>query len=181
MLGEEELEDLREDIEKNGLVEPIVLYEGKILDGRNRETACQWASIRPQYVEYTGDDPIAYVVSKNLKRRHLTTSQRAMIAEKVANMPAHRPSKITKNLGLTQEEAAKKFNVSDESIRQARKVRTDAIPEVADAVESGKLPVSLAATLADATPEQQREVIAEDDKKAIFAAEKMLDGTDKIV
>jgi len=66
-----------------------------------------------------------------------------MIAEKVANLPVGNPNfrkdAITKNLGIAQTDAAKQFNVSDESIRQARKVRTDAIPEVADAVESGGL------------------------------------------
>ena len=69
-----------------------------------------------------------------------------MIAEKVATLPSHRPSKSTAFAVLSQSEAAKQFNVSEDSILRARKVRTDAIPEVADAVESGKLPVSLAAT-----------------------------------
>ena len=177
MLGEEELEDLRADIEKNGLAEPVVLYEGKILDGRNRATACLMLGITPETVEYTGDDPVAYVVSKNLKRRHLTTSQRAMIAEKVATMPrgGDRKSENIKGQNcplISQEDAAKQLNISETSLKQARKVRSDAIPEVADAVESGKLPVSVAATLADAAPEQQREVIAKDDKKAILAAAK---------
>jgi len=61
-----------------------------------------------------------------------------MIAEKIANMPRG-SNQHAKNLACSIDNVAKQFNVSDESIRQARKVHTDAIPEVADAVESGGL------------------------------------------
>ena len=80
MFGEGELVELQADIEKNGLAEPVVLYMGKILNGRNRAKVCEVLGIMPQTVEYTSNDPFAYVVSKNLHRRHLTTSQRSMIA-----------------------------------------------------------------------------------------------------
>jgi len=73
---EEELRTLTDDIRQNGLLEPIVLLDGKILDGRNRYQACQELGIEPETVEYDGDDPLAFVLSKNLYRRQLTTSQR---------------------------------------------------------------------------------------------------------
>jgi len=172
MLGSEELEELRADIEQNGLVEPLVLYEEKILDGRNRATACAMLGIEPPTVEYTGNDPVAYVVSKNLKRRHLTASQRAMIADEVANMRQGERTDLepSQKFGkVSQTDAAKQFHVSHTSVEQAHKVRTEAIPEVTEAVKAGKVPVSVAATLTEATPEQQRAVIAKDDKKAILA------------
>ena len=159
-LGDEELKELCTDIEKNGLAEPITVYEGKVLDGRNRWTACQKLGIEPKTIEYTGNDPLAFVLSKNLHRRHLTTSQRAMIAERVATFGRGRPQKNTENSVFSQKETAKQFKVSEDSIQQARKVRTKAVPEVADAVETGKVPVSVAAKLADAPPEGQREAIA---------------------
>ena len=80
MMGQADYEALREDIRKNGLREPIVLYDGKILDGRNRWRACQELGIEPQTTTYTGDDPVGYVMSMNLHRRHLTADQRAAIA-----------------------------------------------------------------------------------------------------
>jgi N6-adenosine-specific RNA methylase IME4/DNA-binding transcriptional regulator YdaS (Cro superfamily) len=174
MMGEEAYLELSADIEKNGLLEPIVTYEGKILDGRNRDSVCLALGIKPKCVEYTGDDPLSYVLSKNLKRRHLTASQRAMVAEKLANMPrgGDRKSeniKVENSTLISQDEAAKQLNVSRDSVNQAHKVRTKAVPEVADAVEAGKVTVSVAAWLADATPEQQREVIAKADKKAVLA------------
>jgi ParB-like chromosome segregation protein Spo0J len=160
MLGDEELAELCADIKKNGLTESVTVYEGKILDGRNRARACKTLRIKPTTVEFTGDDPLAFVLSKNLHRRHLTTSQRAMIAEKVATLGKGRPQKNTENSVFSQKETARQFKVSEDSIQQARKVRTKAVPEVAKAVESGKMPVSVAAKLADAPPEEQRETIA---------------------
>jgi len=77
---DEELQLLVSDIRENGLQTPITLYEGKILDGRNRYLACQMLNIEPDYVEFDGKDPLPFVVSRNLCRRHLSESQRAMVA-----------------------------------------------------------------------------------------------------
>jgi len=68
------------DIKENGLINPIYIYEGQILDGRNRYNACLKLGIEPRYVKYTGDDPVGFVISKNLHRRHLNAYQRAKIA-----------------------------------------------------------------------------------------------------
>ncbi len=172
LLGEEELATLAQDIADNGLQFSITMFEGKILDGRNRYTACVMSNTVPRFVDYEGDDPVGFVVSTNLHRRHLTTGQRAMIAEKLATQPEGRPPKTPANAVVSQESASKLLNVSEDSIQRARKVRNDAVPEIVAAVESGKLPVSVAATLADAPPDKQREVIAKNDKKAILAASK---------
>jgi hypothetical protein len=75
-----ELAELSDDIKQNGLKQPIYLYEGKILDGRNRFAACQSAGVEPKFEQYTGDSPTSFVISLNLKRRHLTTSQAAAVA-----------------------------------------------------------------------------------------------------
>jgi 16S rRNA G966 N2-methylase RsmD len=71
---------LRDDIAANGLLQPIVIYEHKILDGRHRYRACVELGIEPRTVVYDGDAPLAYVVSANLARRHLTADQRAVLA-----------------------------------------------------------------------------------------------------
>ena len=77
-MSESQLEDLVEDIKQNGLLEPIVVYQNQILDGWHRWSACQRANITPEFVTYGGENPIDYVKSKNLNRRHLSESQRAM-------------------------------------------------------------------------------------------------------
>ena len=68
---------LAEDIRVNGLAHPVVLFEGRVLDGWHRFTACEHAGVRLRTVEYEGKDPAAYVLSANLSRRHLTATQRA--------------------------------------------------------------------------------------------------------
>ena len=74
-------ETLVADIRKNGQREPIVLYQGKILDGRNRYNACLVAGVGLKISKHEDDcpfigDPAAYVISKNIHRRHLTAEQR---------------------------------------------------------------------------------------------------------
>jgi len=79
--GDQELQELAADIKANGLRNPIVLYKGQILDGRNRLLACEIAGVEPRFVEWDGKgSPVEWVISENLVRRHLTSSQRAVIA-----------------------------------------------------------------------------------------------------
>lgn len=88
MMDEEQYSALKADIKENGLIEAIWFCEGKILDGRNRWRACNELNISPDVKEYTGNDPIGFVVSLNLKRRHLNSSQRAIVALEVERLLA---------------------------------------------------------------------------------------------
>jgi ParB-like chromosome segregation protein Spo0J len=67
-------------IAAHGLIEPIVTYEGQVLDGRHRYRACLETGTEPRFTPYEGDDPLGFVVSENLLRRHLSASQRAVLA-----------------------------------------------------------------------------------------------------
>jgi ParB-like chromosome segregation protein Spo0J len=74
-----EFDDLVEDVRKHGQREPIVLFEKLVLDGRNRERACQKAGVEPRYhsIEFGDHDAaVAYVISANIRRRHLTAEQK---------------------------------------------------------------------------------------------------------
>lgn len=81
MLSEVALRSLATDIEANGLQEAIVMHDGLVLDGRNRLAACKIAGVEPRFVEWvrTGS-PTAWVLGRNLHRRHLTASERAAVA-----------------------------------------------------------------------------------------------------
>ena len=72
------------DIKSRGLRHKITTLDGKILDGVNRHRACISSGVEPEFEEYDGDDPLAFVLGENLNRRHLTDSQRAAIAAKIA-------------------------------------------------------------------------------------------------
>lgn len=76
---------LARDIHENGLLNPIITHKGLILDGRNRLAACVKAGVEPRYVEWdgTGGSPTEFVVSANIHRRHLTSGQRAMLAQEL--------------------------------------------------------------------------------------------------
>jgi ParB-like chromosome segregation protein Spo0J len=133
----EEFAELVADIRANGLQQPIWHYEGKILDGRNRYRACIEAGIPTKYHIYSGTDPLSFVVSLNMKRRHLTDSQRAMIADKIATLPkgANQHAQIR---APSQAKAAEMLNVSRTSVETARKVREKGGPELVKEVETGK-------------------------------------------
>lgn len=139
-----ELNQLAEDIKANGLVEPITLYEGKVLEGRNRWLACKIAGVEPKTVPYDGDDALGFVISRNLRRRHLDTSQRAMIAADITNLRrGDVGSQRSANLQtVTVREAADLMNVSPRSIATANTI-TD--PEDKAAVKTGKMSVHAAA------------------------------------
>jgi len=74
-----DLEHLRASVGDQGLLEEILLFEGKILDGRHRYRTCLELGVEPRFREFEGtpQDAFAYSVALNLSRRHLTTVQRA--------------------------------------------------------------------------------------------------------
>ena len=80
-----EFKELVADIAKNGLKEKITTYQGKILDGRNRYRACLSAKVEPQFEEFKGNDAAAaaFVISKNIRRRHLTGGPRRDLIAKL--------------------------------------------------------------------------------------------------
>lgn len=78
MVSPEELQELADDIKANGLIHPIVIQDGMLIDGRNRLAACGIAGIdNPTTVELEGDAK-AYIISSNINRRHMTKGQQAM-------------------------------------------------------------------------------------------------------
>lgn len=152
------------DIKERGLLHPIALYEGKILDGRNRYRACEEAGVTIRTWEYDGDDPIAFVIASNLLRRHLDESQRAMAADRLADMQQGARTDLAQICAKSQEEAADLMNVSRRAVQHARKVRRRGTRKLANAVDNGKIKVSTAAKLADMSPEVQDRAASEPDK-----------------
>jgi hypothetical protein len=135
--------ELKESIKSNGLIEPITLYQGEILDGRNRYTACLLLGIKPVFEEYKGNDPLQFVLSKNINRRHLSESQRAAIAAQIASLPQGRQTKNDKPADLpvyvpTQAEAATVLNVSERLVRDAKKIKNESPDNFQKIVEGKK-------------------------------------------
>ena len=80
---QEEYIALKKDIKEHGQRLPILLFEGQILDGRTRALACEELGIEPVTENFKGGSPTQAVVSLNLNRRHLTASQKSMLAEDI--------------------------------------------------------------------------------------------------
>lgn len=190
MIGDAEWPSFVDDIRTNGQRKKIVRIRvgpsWLILDGRNRLRACLELKIEPEFRifgEETSDgaDPIAFVVSENVHRRHLNETQRAFVgAELVPMYEAHAKERqraaggdkrsgerpLTLNSGqavrspTAAEQAARAVNVGKASIEAALKVNRDAAPEViAAAKERGQMKVSAAAELATLPKKQQREIV----------------------
>ena len=145
----------------------------RVLDGRNRLRACEAAGVEPAFSTYEGDDPLGYVISLNLRRRHLSESQRAMAAARIATLEPHRPP-LTAPTGavnsITQAEAAALLNVGRGSLQRATVVRNQAIPELASKVDAGEISVSAASDVARLPELEQREIVARGEAKILDAA-----------
>jgi N6-adenosine-specific RNA methylase IME4 len=157
MMQPDELSDLVDDIKQNGLIEPIVLYEDKILDGRNRYLACGEAGVKPHYEYYKGNEPVGYVISKNVQRRHLNGSQKAMIALEVKdifereakkrqgtrtdlNIPELIPES---DKGEARDKAGKAVGVSGRYVSDAEKIKREA-PEYVKPILNGDITITKA-------------------------------------
>lgn len=171
-----EFDELVADIKAHGLREPITTLDGMILDGRNRWRACEAAGVNPALVEYEGEDPLGWVVSLNLHRRHLDESQRSMVAAKIATIGhgGDRKSDQAANLPVeTQARAAELLNVSERTVRSARRVVDHGAPELVQAVESGKVSVSAAADVAELPKAEQTEIVARGEREILDAAKQI--------
>lgn len=153
-MSAEEFSELKADIAKHGQRETIKTKDGKIIDGKNRFNACNELGKRPRFEEYTGEDILEYVVSLNLSRRHLSTSQRAAIAASL--LPEYEKAakerqslsgrKLSINLqhaekGRSTEKAADAFGVSASTVIKADKIK-DESPKVFKQVRDGKISVN---------------------------------------
>lgn len=152
------------DIRDNGQLEPIIVHDGKVIDGRNRLRACRWLKIEPKVRQYQGreEDILSHVMSLNLARRHLTESQRAMMASKVANMRSGARTDLQPKANLPEvsnTQAAKLLNVSERSVKTAKQVVAKGQPEVAAAVESGKISLNEASKIVQLRPDKQKEIV----------------------
>lgn len=182
-----EFTSLVDDIAEHGQRELIVLFDGKILDGRNRYRACEEAGVEPKFAAYDGDDPAAFVVSLNLRRRHLDEGQRGMVAAKLANLSrgdnqhtygrANLPDLIapgdSERPPVSVAQAAVLLNVSERTVKTARVVQRDGAPELVTAVERGVVSVSAAADVATLPKPKQAEIVARGEREILQAAKEI--------
>jgi hypothetical protein len=107
MIEGQELENLKASITKSGILEPIRLYQGMILDGRNRYAAakaCGHQFTPRDFKEWTGtvEEAEAWVLETNLHRRHLTAKQKQeMVRARIKKCPNMSNRQIAKLVGVS--------------------------------------------------------------------------------
>ncbi|MGB4258336.1 MAG: DNA methyltransferase [Phycisphaerae bacterium] len=180
MMTAEEFAGLVEDIKANGLKEPIWLHpDGRIIDGRNRYKACIEAGVEPSFRTWDGEGSLVrFVVSLNLHRRHLNSSQRAIIGAKMLPMLEEEakerqrdhggtaPGKkhLSKSLdkcsrdGLAAQQAAKIAGTNRQYVSDAAKI-VETKPELADKVLAGQMTI----------PQAKAEIKREEKRKQLEA------------
>jgi ParB-like chromosome segregation protein Spo0J len=190
MMSKQDLQALADNIKEYGLREAIVVLDGKIVDGRNREAACVLAGIAPLYREWDGEGSVvAWILSVNLHRRHLTDTQRAMIGARAREAFAveaeeRRNAKLAQNKGSTvsadlryrelsrseegksAEVAAAQLQVSTRAVEQAAKVIGKGDESLVEAVTNGKVSLDAAAAVAALPREEQKKLVEKGEVKA---------------
>lgn len=156
LLDGSDFDELKADIGKNGLLESIWLHgDGSIIDGRNRHRACIETETEPHFRTWSGQGSlVAFVVSLNLHRRHLTSSQRAVIALDVLPMLEDEakkrrfstlkqntvPELIPERIGEARDQAASLFQTNSRYVQDAKKIQQQA-PDLLESVKAGTVTI----------------------------------------
>lgn len=150
--------------------QPIVLYQGMILDGRHRGIICDKLGIMPTVRVYAGEcgSPAAFVLAANVARRHLTVSQRNMIAAEIATLAQGRPDANPPAGGITQADAAAALGGSVRGVQRSAAVRK-ADPALAEQVKRGEVSTAAAERQVRATTQAARPSAARSDAQRVSA------------
>ncbi len=174
-------DELVTDIREHGLQQPIWTYQDKIIDGRNRYRACLEANVEPRYQEWDCKGSlISFAVSMNIRRRHLDSSQRAMIA--VRSLPLYEAESAKRHGGDHKSEeyqdgknsilisgasvglAAKDFGTNEKYVQHAKDIMKHA-PELEEHIANGTITLPDAKAIANLPKESQSAIVEQATKK----------------
>ncbi|MFN3629968.1 MAG: ParB/RepB/Spo0J family partition protein [Casimicrobiaceae bacterium] len=163
----QEFIELVNSIKKNGLLEPIMLdKEGRVLDGINRLEACIAAKVEPIFAIYEGDDVASFILARNVARRHLSASQRALFAARLQKIAA------AENAGQewSISAIARSANVSRRTAKQALEIIEKGDEDAAEKVSTGNASVFSIAKQKQRSTFDDESIIEQDPKAAKEAA-----------
>ncbi len=163
--------EMAANMKAHGVMHPITLYQGRVLDGVNRQEAARLAGVDCPTIEFEGTDEqaLALVIRENAHQRHMNTGQRAAVALTLANVKfgdnQHTAAELPTLPRITQTQAADMMNVSERSMRTLQKLMDEA-PELAQDVRSGTTKLHAAA----AENDKRRQAALNDEAKRNRAA-----------
>lgn len=181
MLPEQEIRELADDIVTYGQRVPIVLLDNMVLDGRNRLAACRFAEVEPVFVPFEGDDPLGFVLSHNLHRRHLSNSQRAMIGAKIVDWERGMNQSTVGSADLQTRpvsagEAARRLSISERAVMAAKRIRDHGAAELVAAITSGRVSVHAGEALSELAHEAQLDVLRREEREIVARAKEIRAG-----
>lgn len=182
-MSAEDFAALVDDVRANGQRDPIMLHEGMVLDGWHRYQACLQIGAKPQKFDFAaGKDPVAFVLSQNLHRRHLTPSQRAAAIVACSDYGQHGGARSRGKVASCPQVDAKPPKVDD--LAKAAQVAPRLIKDAAvakragllDEVKDGTISATKAAEIARGkTPGQES---AKEPKRQLISVEPVLTASD---
>lgn len=101
-MSAEEFEAFCEDVTERGILMPITIYEGKVLDGWHRYRASRKTGKPATYIQYEGKDPAGYVAACNILRRKLSSLQKALVGAQMHLQHA-----------ISQRDICRRFSISN--------------------------------------------------------------------
>ena len=157
-MSADDFQALKDSVENVGVLNPIAIFEGQVIDGWHRYRAANDLGVTCPEVELDpGTDPRDFVLAQNKARRHITQAQLAMATTSVYEWyPRGRPEQMgTECPFKTTAELADIAGVGERSIKQAKAVKANAAPEVQEAVKRGEIGLTKAAAIAKLPAEDQ--------------------------
>lgn len=166
-----------EDIKTHGLLDPLTLTpDGLLLDGKVRLKICEQLKIEAKTVVYDGD-PVAYTISKNQARRHLSPVEKAFVAARLSKLPhggdrgnqhtgGKRPSGRLPLDQQKQDNIADMLKTPPRTLRRAKAVLDKGTPEVIKLVEEGKVSLNAGDAYVQNTPKEEQQADPEVIKQA---------------
>lgn len=160
-LPAEEFEELKQTIRALGVLDPIVLYEGQVLDGWQRARAARELGLEVRTSIFNGsyEDAVDYAMAKHT-RRSMTAGARVQLAIRLRSQDLAAPGRpekgVTETGFLTTQSLAEAAGVSAATVSRVKRVERNAIPAVREALGSGKLEVAPADRIA-ALPKHAQE------------------------
>ena len=164
MMPDDQYQAFKRDVKENGFQQSITLYKGQILDGRNRHKAAIELKMLDELPiaeidDDTDFDPYQWVISRNLHRRHLNESQRALVAAKLAKIQHggdRKSDEIKVSIDTSIQKAAEQLQVGRATVARAKTVLANGSQELIEAVERGEVAVSKAAAVAKEVPKENQ-------------------------
>lgn len=187
MMGAEDRAALKARMRREGYNKdkPLVLLDGMLLDGRNRYEIARELGLPGRDVSFRqfgkggdGDDPLEFVLRENLDRRHLSTSQLALVIAELETLRhggarKERDQDANLHLDIPRAELAARGRVSERTVATAAIVRDQGGPELKQAVRGGTVAISTAADIASLPMQDQAEIVARGEKEIVAKAKEI--------